>query len=396
MASAQYQIVTVGGGLGSSALAKVMAEHGMRVLILERETHFKDRVRGEFMSPWGVAEAQALGIYELIRNSCGVDAPITNLGFGPRDLPSTTPQHLPALGFYHPEMQETVLNAAETAGAEVKRGATVINVEPGSPATVTFQHSGTTQTVTADLVVACDGRFSAARKWAGFDLNEEPKPFFFAGLLLKDVAVPQTNSYLLFLPPLGMCTAMTPAGHGRFRTYVAYGDSAGMRLQGDDKVADFLAAATKAELVADAFADAKAIGPLASFRCGDFWVDHPYKNGIALIGDAASTSDPAFGQGLSTTLRDVRVLSDKLITGDEWNTAGDAYASEHDQYSAVIRKVTGWFRGLFLEQGIDADKRRERALPLLAEDGTRAPDHLFSGPDLPADDSVRQRFFGEL
>jgi 2-polyprenyl-6-methoxyphenol hydroxylase-like FAD-dependent oxidoreductase len=188
---------------------------------------------------------------------------------------------------------------------------------------------------------------------------------------------------------------MTPAGAGRFRIYVAYQDSRGKCLQGNDKVSEFLTTAKNAELVANAFADAKPIGPLASFRCGDFWVDHPYKNGVALLGDAASTSDPAFGQGLSTTLRDVRVLSDHLKATDDWSTAADAYATEHDRYSAAVRKVTGWFRGLFLEQGIDADKRRERALPLLAEDGSRAPDHLFSGPDLLADESVRKRFFGD-
>ena len=395
MSSAQYDIVTVGGGLGSSAFAKVMADQGKRVLVIEREKEFKDRVRGEFMSPWGVAETRTLGIYQAIRDAGGVDAPITNLGFGPRDLSTTTLQQLPALGCYHPEMQETVLNATKKAGAEVKRGATVVNVEPGSTPSVTFQDSGSTHTVSARLVVASDGRTSAARKWAGFGANEEPKPFYFAGLLLEDVAVPQTHSYLLFLPPLAMATALTPAGRGRFRTYVAYGDGLGKRLQGDDKVADFLASAKNAELVADCFSAAKPIGPLASFRCGDFWVDHPYKNGIALIGDAASTSDPAFGQGLSTTLRDARVLSDKLLADDDWDKAAHAYASEHDQYSAVVRKVTGWFRKLFLEQGAEADERRERALPLLAEDGTRAPDHIFSGPELPADESVKKRFFGE-
>src|SRR5258705_452135 len=74
MNAEQYDIVTIGGGLASSALAKVMAEHGLRVLILEREREFKDRVRGEFMTSWGVAEARELGIYELIRDACGTDA----------------------------------------------------------------------------------------------------------------------------------------------------------------------------------------------------------------------------------------------------------------------------------------------------------------------------------
>lgn len=395
MPTADFDIVTVGGGLGSSALAMSMAEKGSRVLILERETQFRDRVRGEFVSPWGVAELRELGIYELIRDSSGIDAPITNLGFGPRDLPSTTPQGLPALGFCHPEMQEVVLTAAHSAGAKVIRGVTVVDIKCGAMPSVTFQRGDTTESVTARLVVAADGRTSAARKWCDFEVLEKPQPFFFAGLLLEGVKIPEGHSYLLFLPPLARCTAMTPAGRGRCRTYVAYPDEPGFRLQGDEKVPNFIAEAQKAELVAGWFDDAKAIGPLASFRCGDFWVEHPYKNGVALIGDAASTSDPAFGQGLATTVRDVRVLRDSLLASEDWDKAADAYAAEHDRYSTVVRNVTGWFRKLFLEQGIEADKRRERAMPLIAHDETRAPDHLFSGPELPSDDSVRRRFFGE-
>jgi 2-polyprenyl-6-methoxyphenol hydroxylase-like FAD-dependent oxidoreductase len=245
------------------------------------------------------------------------------------------------------------------------------------------------------LVVAADGRNSAARKWVGFDVHEKPQPFYFAGLLMRGVSVPQDHSYLLFLPPLGQATAMTPAGRGRFRTYVAYQDHDGLRLQGDEGIKSFIAEAKKAELVADCFNHAEAIGPLASFRCGDFWVEHPFRDGVALLGDAASTSDPAFGQGLSTTLRDVRVLRDCLNADDDWNAAGHTYASEHDRYSTAVRNATQLLRSMFLEQGAEADELRARALPLLAEDGTRVPDHLFSGPELPLDDSVKKRFFGE-
>jgi len=66
-----YDIITVGGGLGGATLAKAMAEQGARVLVLERETHFKDRVRGEQMHPWRVAETKALGIYDLLVATCG-------------------------------------------------------------------------------------------------------------------------------------------------------------------------------------------------------------------------------------------------------------------------------------------------------------------------------------
>ena len=54
----RFDLVTVGGGVGGSALALSMAKHGAHVLVLERETQFRDRVRGEAVAPWGVAEAR--------------------------------------------------------------------------------------------------------------------------------------------------------------------------------------------------------------------------------------------------------------------------------------------------------------------------------------------------
>jgi len=66
MARHEYDIITVGGGLAGATLAKAMAEKGARVLVLERERQFKDRVRGEVIFPWGVAELQKLGVHQLL------------------------------------------------------------------------------------------------------------------------------------------------------------------------------------------------------------------------------------------------------------------------------------------------------------------------------------------
>ena len=50
MSSTIYDIITVGGGLAGVILAKAMAEQGARVLGLESETKFEDRVQGEVMA----------------------------------------------------------------------------------------------------------------------------------------------------------------------------------------------------------------------------------------------------------------------------------------------------------------------------------------------------------
>jgi 2-polyprenyl-6-methoxyphenol hydroxylase-like FAD-dependent oxidoreductase len=120
----RYDIVTVGGGVGGSALAKAMAERGARVLVVEREARFKDRVRGGALAPWGVAEAQALGLLEVLRDRCGHVLRYWNVHAGgnrvvSRDLFATTPQKTGWLAFYHPDMQEAVLEGVllETVAA---------------------------------------------------------------------------------------------------------------------------------------------------------------------------------------------------------------------------------------------------------------------------------------
>src|SRR5438093_5351425 len=123
-----FDIVTVGGGLGGAALARAMAERGARVLVLERERRFTDRVRGEALLPWGVAEARALGLDDVLRAAGAHELAWSDLYFAGmpvahRDLAATTPQGLTWITYYHPAMQEGVLAAAASAGADVRRRA---------------------------------------------------------------------------------------------------------------------------------------------------------------------------------------------------------------------------------------------------------------------------------
>jgi 2-polyprenyl-6-methoxyphenol hydroxylase-like FAD-dependent oxidoreductase len=148
-------------------------------------------------------------------------------------------------------------------------------------------------------------------------------------------------------------------------------------------------------MIGEAYANAKSIGPLAAFDVSESWAVHPYRDGIALVGDAAATSDPSFGQGMGTVLRDARVLRDALLATADPDEAGHAFARQHDVYFQNTHKVCGWLRTLFQDPSQDAQALRLRAMPRIAEDLTRVPDHLFSGPDLSADERVRARLFGE-
>src|SRR4030095_12490265 len=66
-----WDVVVAGAGLGGTALATVLARAGLSVLVLEKETEYRDRVRGEWMAPWGVVEAKRLELYDTLRAAGG-------------------------------------------------------------------------------------------------------------------------------------------------------------------------------------------------------------------------------------------------------------------------------------------------------------------------------------
>jgi 2-polyprenyl-6-methoxyphenol hydroxylase-like FAD-dependent oxidoreductase len=347
-----FDLVVVGGGLAGASLARSLAERGARVLVFERDEQFRDRVRGELMTPWGVAEAESLGIGELLRSGCGHELPWVDFFSGDtlmahRPVAATTPQQLPCLTFYHPAMQEVLLEGAANAGAEVRRGASVQQVRPGSPPSVIAQRNGRTEEVRARMIVGADGRSSMVCKTAGFHLARDPDRLLVAGVLLENVSVPEDTAKIVIDSRAGRCATIFPQGKGRARCYFCYYKDSRSRMQGDSAFADFVESCKGTGADPGWYAGVEAAGPLASFEGADTNVKHPYRDGVALIGDAAATSDPSWGQGLSTTVRDARVLRDKLLANEDWDVAGHAYAEEHDRYCDVVHSVVGWYTDCF-------------------------------------------------
>ena len=394
-----FDIIIVGGGLAGSALGTSLASNGVRTLILEREARFRDRVRGEQMASWGVAEADRLGVLDVLRRTCGHDHPYFNfslggISFGNRDLRATTPQAEPGMTFFHPDMQEALLAAAMDAGAQVRRGVTVRGVRTNGLAQITIEENGRTEELHTRMAVGADGRNSVVRRAAGFEPRHDPPFLVIGGVLVDGIDIDDSAAHVHVNPAVSQSAAVFPQGGGRARAYAIYPEDAGFRLQGERDIPRFVDEVANAGFPRDLFTNVRFAGPLASFGASDVWTDHPYRNGVALIGDAAAANNPAWGQGLSLGLMDARVLSEALLGTKDWNEAGRAYAREHDRYYGVMHDVTEAMTEMFLGQGPEANARRARALPRIAEDPTRAPDHIMSGPDLPWSDAHRERFFG--
>jgi 2-polyprenyl-6-methoxyphenol hydroxylase-like FAD-dependent oxidoreductase len=396
----QFDLIVVGGGLAGATLARHMAQHGARVLVLERERKFKDRARGEFLIPWGVAEAQRLGVLDLLRNRELHEVPWVDFYnesqlMVHRDLPATTPQGMPCASFFHPNMQEILIAAAKEAGADVRRDVSVREVQPGARVKVIAGEDGQVREFQGRLVVGADGRSSVVRSSCGFEHKCDAESRMIAGLMMENVTAPDDTAHIFINSRRGETSAIFPQGKGKARVYFCYENSTQPRFQGKDDIARFIEAGKIAGANPTFFDQATPAGPLATFSGAQTWVEHPYRDGVALIGDAAAASDPSWGQGLALTLRDVRVLIDHLAATDDWETAAHAYAEDHDRYTHVMHVVDNWYTEFYLATGFEADQRRARAMPLLGENPMRQPDHMFSGPEMPFNEEVRRTFFAE-
>jgi menaquinone-9 beta-reductase len=376
-----YDLIIVGGGIGGSALAIVMARAGRKVLLLEKSEHYEDRVRGEWIAPWGVTETRRLGLYDLLMSAGGhhitdhvtydeslapamCEAAPLPLGVFAADVPGPL-----CLG--HPHHCQTLYDAAAAAGAETLRPVTIDIITLGNAPSVTFFHNGETKTVQAHIVVGAEGRQSEVRAAAAIPLHQDKPHHWFAGLLVENVRdVDPKRQTIGTEGNFGFLTF--PQGNGRVRVYGGYALEEKGRFHGEGGAKRFLEAfrMTCAPQNA-ALAEGTPAGPLFSYFNNDSWTDEPFSEGCVLIGDAAGWNDPINGLGLSITYRDVRMVSDIL----KETPAGQApnfapYAEERAERMRRLRFAGQLQASLDMEFGEAARERRRQYHERKAADPT--------------------------
>jgi 2-polyprenyl-6-methoxyphenol hydroxylase-like FAD-dependent oxidoreductase len=374
MHQAEPDVVIVGAGIAGGALGTVLSRAGFAVVLLERENNYADRVRGEFMAPWGVTELAKLDLLQPLREAGALftrrNIPYDE-NFAPAeaearalDLTKVHAEGVGGLCLGHPATCAVLAQLATTSGASVLRGAGGITVTSGLQPIVNCVHEGARLEFRPHLVVGADGRNSSVRKDLSFKVNADEPRNLLGGMLVK--GVPSWPRDLQAIGVEGRFHFLVfPQGDDLLRLYGCYHVADKSHFDGPDRRAKLIDAFRKLSCLpyAEAIAASTPIGPFNSFSNEDHWIDDPTCPGVVLIGDAAGHNDPIIGQGLSIALRDVRLVSEVLCDARAAGREPDfrPYVEERAERMRRLRITARVVTTLRAEFGPEARERRARA-----------------------------------
>jgi 2-polyprenyl-6-methoxyphenol hydroxylase-like FAD-dependent oxidoreductase len=396
-----FDSIIVGGGIAGSTLGGVLARAGLSVLVLEKEQTFRDRVRGETTWPYGVADAQAMGLAPVLAEAGAVE--ITGVRRY-RDREAAEPYRwaedsigaLPELGFCHPRLQEAAFQWAKTQGADIIRPAKAVGFSRNGTPSVRVAHDGTERTFAARLVIGADGKHSMARRWTGGESVSDPEHHRFGGVLLSGLHTHDRDTDNVARVGLEAVNWFA-AGPDFTRLYLQM-TAARLREIGADRSFDAIVAFAKEVMPEGALDEVRQEGPIGFFPNSNTWGSVIAGNDVVLVGDAAGAPDPSQGHGTALLFHDVRTLSDWLLTERDWATAVIEYGQQRSTYFAAVLAYDRWECLLSSEPGPEADRLREGHQRAKEHDRTLGGFALIEahGPDgLVADAAARRHYFGE-
>lgn len=401
-------VAIVGAGIGGAALAGALAREGLDVVALEASTDYEDRVRGESMLPWGVAEARALDMEQVL-----LDAGAHTTSWWNRYDELLPPEDVEAnaipigmalpgveysLNLRHPVACQALADAAVASGAELRRGITDVKVAPGASPSLAFTDAdGSRVELRPRLVVGSDGRNSAVRRQVGIELERQEELHMVAGLLLEGLDVPDERDFLASEGDLFMASFHQQGG--RMRVYLMPGLAQKHLFSGPKGLDPFMASVGFSCVpIGKELAAATPAGPLATYPADDSWTAEPFAPGVILVGDAAGYNNPIIGQGLSIAMRDARTVRDIVRGGDVSPGAFTAYGTERLERMRRLRYIATVMATAMAEDSDDRHGRRRRFGELMREDPVAAPMMFgaFAGPENAPDDAFDGRLLSEL
>lgn len=337
----RYDVVVVGARVAGAATAMLLAQRGLRVLVVDRAGYGSDTLSSHALMRGAVRRLHAWGLLDRVWAAGTPVVTRTTFGYGERHLAfeGLGDDLVPGLAAPRRTVLDRILvDAAVAAGATVRHGTRLVAIDTGRDGRVRSVAlgavDGTTKVVGTDLVVGADGLRSTVarlldvpitrqgdaavayvlRYVTGVDLSSDTYRWRYGRELGAGVIPTNDDAFCVFaaLPP------------HRFR-HEARSDPATTMAHVlsmlDSDLAHTLDAGT-------------AVGPVRTWPGALGQFRRAQGPGWALVGDAGYFKDPFAAHGISDALRDAELLAEAVLDGTM-----SCYEQRRDELSLPLFEV---------------------------------------------------------
>jgi 2-polyprenyl-6-methoxyphenol hydroxylase-like FAD-dependent oxidoreductase len=336
-----YDAVIVGARCAGAATAMLLARSGLHVLAIDRSEYASDTVSTHALMRGGVLQLHRWGLLPSIVDAGTPPVREAVFHFGDESLPVAVAPRYGVDALYAPRrtiLDRVLVDAARTAGAEVKHGLRVVDLLY-SPrrcvrGVVAIDADGQTQRITTDIVIGADGMRSTVARLV--DVEPYRVGRFASGTVYAYWNDLNPNGYQWHWQR-GVAAGEIPTNHGwtcvfaavpasGFRSAVAGGAAAGYRRLLQHAAPRLMNGPHRS-----------AVG-LCAFSGQVGFIRQSWGPGWALVGDASYYRDPIAAYGITDALRDADLLARAVVGGTERALAD--YQAERDASAAPLFELS--------------------------------------------------------
>ncbi|ESO86802.1 hypothetical protein LOTGIDRAFT_220321 [Lottia gigantea] len=327
MATTGQEIVIVGGGLVGALNACFLAQRGFKVSLYEMradirtQLHVKGRSINLALSRRGREALKMVGLEDMVvENGIPMHARMIHDLDGTRRPIPYGEKHQYIMSVDRKHLNEVLLNAAEQKGIKLLFEHKLIRCD-FDRGMVIFERADESQvTVSCDLIIGCDGAFSAVRnqmmKRTRLDYQQEYIPHGYVELTIhpKQNQFAMEVNYLHIWPRNEFMMIALPNQDKTYTTTLFMPFKNFESLKTKDDIIEFFQKyfpdsipLLEEENIKETMSSTPA-QPLISIKC------HPYHVGTKglIMGDAAHAMVPFYGQGMNAGFEDCIVLDELM------------------------------------------------------------------------------------
>ena len=345
MAANQYDVIVVGARCAGSPTAMLLARQGYRVLLLDRATFPADTISTHVIQPTGIAALNRWGLLgQLLSTGCPPVGTYT-FDFGPFTIAGSpgTDDSPVAYAPRRTVLDKLLVDAAASAGAEVREGFTVQEVLTGGGRVTGIRGRGQGGHVVSEhapMVIGADGLHSAVAA-AVRPPHYHDKPPLLCGYYAYWSGLPMAGRFENYIRPhRGWAACPT---HDDLTIVVAGWPAAEFAANKTDIEANYLKTFDLAPDFAERLRAARRETRIVGTTVPNYFRE-PYGPGWALVGDAGYNKDFITAQGISDAFRDAELCAtalDQALSGTRpFGEAMSRYQAARDEHVLPMYEFT--------------------------------------------------------